>query len=168
MALDRLWAGWRSAYVADLAAATHVEGDRTLFEAILASGEADRDTGIVWRGPTCVVILNRYPYTNGHLLVLPRRGVADLDDLDAEEFAELWDTTRTATAVLRAVYRPDGINVGANLGRGAGAGVPDHLHVHVVPRYLGDTNFTVTVAETKVLPESLDTTWQRITDAWPS
>lgn len=168
MGLDRLWAGWRSDYVSDIERLTATTGVGTLFEAILASGRPDRDTGIVGRGPTCFVILNRYPYTSGHLLVMPNRGVPDLDDLTSEEFTELWATVHTAVTVLRRVYEPHGLNVGANLGEGSGAGVPDHLHVHVVPRWEGDTNFTVAVAETRVLPESLDVTWERLSAAWPA
>jgi len=119
-------------------------------------------------GPTCFAILNRYPYTSGHLLILPNRGVPDLDDLTADEFGELWETVRAAAQALRAAYTPDGLNIGVNIGRGAGAGVPDHLHVHVVPRWAGDTNFTTAVAETRVMPESLDVSFERISSAWPS
>ena len=168
MPLDRLWAGWRNEYVTETARVAPPDSDQTLFETILASGLPDSATHVVWRGPTCFAILNRYPYTSGHLLILPNRGVPDLDDLDADEFAELWETVRAAAAAIRAAYTPDGLNIGVNIGRGAGAGVPDHLHVHVVPRWAGDTNFTTSVAETRVMPESLDVSFERITSAWPS
>ena len=90
-----------------------------------------------------------------------------LEELDAETSAELWDAVRQAVVAIKAAYRPDGINVGANLGAAAGAGVPDHLHVHVLPRWFGDTNFTTTLAETRVMPEPLAVTWRKLTDAWP-
>ena len=168
MSLDRLWAGWRNEYVTEVARAVPPDDDQTLFEAILASDRPDRETGVVWRGPTCFVVTNRYPYTTGHLLVLPNRGVPDLDDLTVDEFTELWTTVHTAATALRTAYAPQGMNIGVNMGHGAGAGVPDHLHVHVVPRWAGDTNFMLAVAETRVLPEALDVTWERITAAWPS
>ncbi len=168
MPLDRLWAGWRNEYVTDTARVASPSADESLFETILACGLPDSATHIVWRGPTCFAILNRYPYTSGHLLVLPNRGVPDLDDLTADEFSELWETVRAAVQALRAAYTPDGLNIGVNIGRGAGAGVPDHLHVHVVPRWAGDTNFTTAVAETRVMPESLDVSFERISSAWPS
>ena len=100
-------------------------------------------------------------------MVLPNRAVPDLADLTPEESTELWEGVRTAVAAIRAAYRPDGVNVGINLGVGAGAGVPDHLHVHCLPRWAGDTNFTTTVAETRVLPEPLAVSWRKLRDAWP-
>ena len=100
-------------------------------------------------------------------MVLPCRAVADLDDLDPDESAELWAAVQLAVRALRAAYQPEGVNVGANLGTAAGAGVPDHLHVHVLPRWSGDTNFMTTLAETRVLPESLEQTWRKLRAAWP-
>jgi ATP adenylyltransferase len=113
-------------------------------------------------------VLNAYPYGSGHLLVVPNRAVADLADLDADEGAELWTTVTDAVAAVRAAYAPDGVNVGLNLGSAAGAGVPDHLHVHVLPRWAADANFMTAVAETRVLPEPLAVTHRKVTDAWPS
>ena len=168
MSLERLWAGWRLAYVEADGAADAIEGDGSLFERILNSGLPDDETRIVWRGERCFAILNAYPYNNGHLMVLPNRAVAELDLLDAEEHAELWVAVRSATVALKAAYRPDGINIGVNQGRGAGAGVPDHLHVHVLPRWAGDTNFMTSVADTRVLPEALADTWTKLRAAWPS
>lgn len=171
--LERLWAGWRSAYLDTIDAgapedgAPPVDDGRSLFEAILASGRPDDETLIVWRGETCFALLNLYPYTSGHVLVLPNRAVEHLEDLDDETADELWRTVRRAVVAVKAAYHPDGINVGANLGRAAGAGIPDHLHVHVLPRWSGDTNFTTTIAETRVVPEPLDVTWRKITQAWP-
>jgi diadenosine tetraphosphate (Ap4A) HIT family hydrolase len=169
MSLERLWAGWRISYVetVDADAPPRIEGDGTLFERILDSGLPDDETLIVWRGPLCFALLNLYPYSNGHLMVLPRRPVRELGELTDDEHAELWDGVRDATRALTAAYGPDGINIGVNQGRGSGAGVPDHLHVHVLPRWAGDTNFMTTVAETRVLPETLQATWAKVRDAWP-
>lgn len=102
------------------------------------------------------------------MLVLPNRAVPDLEDLDPQESSELWSLTRDAVRAIRAAYRPDGVNVGMNLGAAAGAGVPDHLHVHCLPRWAADTNFMTALAETRVLPEPLEVTWAKLTEAWPS
>ena len=112
-------------------------------------------------------LLNAYPYTSGHLMVMPVRHVADLEELTADESAALWAAATDAVRAIKAAYRPEGINLGLNLGRAAGAGVPGHLHVHVVPRWNGDTNFMTTVAETRVLPESLGETDAKLRAAWP-
>jgi diadenosine tetraphosphate (Ap4A) HIT family hydrolase len=163
--LDHLWAGWRTTYVES--AAAEPTGGTSPFAAILASGLPDTETNIVWRGRCCFAILNAYPYTNGHLLVMPYREVGELDDLDPDEHAELWTGATQAVSALTAAYRPDGVNLGMNLGRSAGAGVPTHLHIHVLPRWNGDTNFMTSVAETRVLPESLDVTLEKLKKAWP-
>ena len=99
--------------------------------------------------------------------MLPQRAVQQLTDLDDDEYAELWHGVRLATRAVESAYAPHGINVGANLGRGAGAGIPDHLHVHVLPRWDGDTNFMTAIADTRVMPETLATTWERLSAAWP-
>jgi ATP adenylyltransferase len=170
MTLDHLWAGWRAAYVADHAAgvadAVQTDGG-SVFSRILASGAPDEQTGIVWRGERTFAILNRFPYGTGHLLLMPYREVADLEALEPEEHAELWDAVRAAVVAVRTAYRPDGVNVGLNLGEAAGAGVPGHLHVHVLPRWSADSNFMTSVAETRVLPEDLPTTRRKLADAWP-
>jgi ATP adenylyltransferase len=138
----------------------------SLFERILR--HEDEEGYIVRRGRTCAVLLNAYPYTNGHLLVLPNRAVAGLADLTVEEHTELWQLVREGVAALEAAYRCDGVNVGMNLGKAAGAGVPDHLHAHVLPRWDGDTNFMTAVAETRVMPEALSVTWHKLRAAWPA
>ena len=174
--MEHLWAGWRSAYVQgadvqggdDERPAPDIADGQTLFEAILHSGYPDRDTLILWRGERVFAMLNAFPYTSGHLMVLPMRAVEQLAELDEAEHAELWDGVRLATQAVEAAYAPHGINVGANLGRGAGAGIPDHLHVHVLPRWDGDTNFMTAIANTRVIPESLAATWERLHAAWPS
>ena len=143
------------------------DGDRSLFERILASGLPDEQTHILWRGERCFAILNAYPYGSGHLMVLPNRAVPDLDDLDREESSELWSAVQDAVRAIRSAYRPDGVNVGMNLGAGAGAGVPDHIHVHCLPRWSADTNFMTAIAESRVLPEPLAVSWAKLTEAWP-
>jgi ATP adenylyltransferase len=161
MSLDHLWAGWRRQYI-ERATGESQDGDACVFCRILASGEADADTHILWRGQWCLAILNAYPYTSGHLMVMPLRHVADLEDLGDEEAAELFDALRRAVVAVKSAYRPDGLNVGANLGKAGGAGIPGHLHLHVLPRWEGDTNFMTAVAGTRVLPETLDETWQKL------
>ncbi|CAN5748012.1 HIT domain-containing protein [soil metagenome] len=173
--LERLWNGWRAEYVqsvgeADTAEA--LEGDAapaprvSVFAGILESGASDVDTHIVHRGDTVFVICNRFPYAVGHLLVLPYRQITDLEQLSCDESAELWATTTHAVRVLKAVYSPDGLNVGINLGDPAGGSISDHLHVHVVPRWSGDSNFMTATAETRTLPEALPVTAERIRTAW--
>lgn len=168
--MSRLWAGWRIPYILsndDERAQGHSD-DMTLFEGIGKSGLDDSVTYIVWRGEHCFALLNAYPYSSGHLLVVPNEPAVHLEDLDAEAFAELWEIVQMGVVAVKAEYQPDGVNVGMNLGRASGAGVPDHLHVHVVPRWSGDTNFLTSVAEARVLPESLSDTWNRLTAAWPT
>jgi ATP adenylyltransferase len=111
--------------------------------------------------------MNAYPYASGHVLVLPLRHVGPMAELTEPESAELWSATREAVATIEKAFEPDGLNMGANLGRAAGAGLPGHLHLHVLPRWSGDTNFMTSVAETRVLPETLQLSWKRLTDAWP-
>lgn len=161
--VEHLWAGWRMAYVA---AGIEAGEGSTLFEAILDSDLPDEETFIVWRGDECFALMNLHPYTSGHVMVLPKRGVAELGDLSDSESVELWEGVRAAVAAVTAAFAPHGINVGANLGRGAGAGIPDHLHIHVVPRWDGDTNFMTAIANTRVLPEAMIDSWRRIVDAW--
>jgi len=172
MSLDHLWAGWRSSYISDVSAdhaplRPDAEG-RSLFERILASSDDDEAAYILWRGEHCFALLNAYPYGSGHLMVLPKRALASLEDLGPAEHAELWQGVTDAVVAIKAAYSPDGVNVGLNLGSGAGAGVPDHLHVHCLPRWSADTNFMTAIAETRVLPEPLDASWRKLRDAWPS
>jgi len=138
--LERLWSTWRASYVTGAAPTRGAppSADGSVFTQILRSGLPDDDTHIITRATTCFVIANLFPYSSGHLLVVPYREVADLDDLTAEETTDLWATVTAAVRALRAAYRPDGMNVGLNLGRPAGGSIPDHLHVHVVPRTKGD------------------------------
>lgn len=167
MSLDRLWAGWRSEYI-DGVTTPGTEPRQSVFRGILESGLDDEETHIVWRGSTTFAILNRFPYISGHLLVMPYREVGAIEDLGEEEHTELWSAVRAAVHAIKTAYRPDGVNIGVNLGEAAGAGVPDHLHVHVLPRWNADSNFMTSVAETRVLPEALPVTWQKLRAAWPA
>ena len=168
MTLDRLWAGWRGEDIESVTDGGDDRGEGSVFARILASGLPDEDTYIVWRGERCFAILNRYPYATGHLLVMPYREVAELDLLDPAESTELWQTVLAGAAAVKAAYRPQGLNIGLNLGEAAGAGVPTHLHVHVLPRWSADSNFMTAVAETRVLPEALPMTWEKLRAAWPT
>ena len=165
--MDRLWAGWRSEYIDEVTSPSS-DTRTSVFRRILESGLPDQETHIVWRGSQTFAILNRYPYISGHVLVMPYREVGDLEALTPEEHTELWSAVTSAVLAIKAAYHPDGLNVGVNLGVAGGAGVPDHVHVHVMPRWSADSNFMTAVAETRVLPESLVVTWAKLREAWPS
>ena len=167
--LEHLWAGWRQAYIkGETSPQSSVETPEglSIFSAIEQSGLPDEETLIVYRGETCFVLLNVYPYTTGHTMVIPLREVEALTDLTPQEYEELWQLVKKTVQSLEEAYAPDGINVGLNQGTAAGAGIPDHLHVHCLPRWSGDTNFSTTVAGARVLPESLTDTWTRLREAW--
>jgi ATP adenylyltransferase len=157
--MDRLWAPWRMSYVST---ADALPG--CVFCAALAAGD-DRGTLIVRRGTLAFLILNAYPYASGHLLAAITRHGAGLAEATPAELGEVMQLVQLAVRALRSVYRADGVNVGVNEGRVAGAGVPDHFHVHVVPRWAGDTSFITAIGETKVLPEALATTYDRLAAA---
>jgi ATP adenylyltransferase len=152
--MDHLWSPWRLDYV------TRTESESgCVFCAALAGEEASL---VVFRGITCFVILNKFPYNNGHLMVVPNRHVASLSEATGEELAELITLARLAELAVKEAYAPHGLNMGINLGKPAGAGILDHLHMHVVPRWNGDTNFMTVVGETRVLPEELAVTAERL------
>jgi ATP adenylyltransferase len=134
----------------------------------MAAANRDEQTLIVYRGAHNFVVLNRFPYTSGHLMVVPYLHVADLSGLDDGGATELMALTRAAERHLRATYRPDGLNLGMNIGESAGAGIAGHIHMHVLPRWAGDANFMTTVGQTRVLPEELDVTWRRLKEAFGS
>ncbi len=162
MPLARMDASWRRRYVEQV---TSTRPDSCVF-CELADGPCDASTGVVELNETCFVVLNAYPYGSGHVLVLPRRHVARLEDLDERESPQLWTTTLRALRAIELAYAPDAANLGANLGRAAGAGIPDHVHLHVLPRWEGDTNFMTAVSETRVLPEALDDTFAKLRGAF--
>lgn len=165
--LEQLWAGWRSSYVESFSDARALDGTpQCVFCGIVSSSAPDQDRLVLFSGDETAAIMNAYPYAPGHLMVMPQRHVRELEDLSPSEAAELWETVLAAVAAVKAAYRPDGLNVGLNLGRAAGAGIPTHLHVHVVPRWLGDTNFMTSVASVRVLPESLDASWAKLRAVW--
>lgn len=146
-------------------------GGGSVFTRILRAVEAgaltDETAYLIHRGAHAFAILNAYPYGSGHLLVMPYREVADLEALTAEESGDVWRIIGDAVRAVKGAYRPEGVNVGLNLGRAAGAGVPTHLHGHVLPRWDADSNFMTTVAEARVLPEPLSVSWAKLRDAWP-
>ena len=155
--MERLWTPWRREFV---------EGSdkraRECFLCAIPGEHDDRRNLLLLRAERVFVVLNRYPYNSGHLMVAPYAHTGDLANLEAPTADELMHVTQQSLDVLQHGYQPDGFNIGMNLGRVAGAGLPDHLHVHVVPRWGGDTNFMPVVAGTKVLPESLDQTYDRL------
>ena len=158
--MERLWAGWRNEYVTG--ADVYDDAECVLCK-VIEDGKY-----VVWRDDLVAVILNAFPYTSGHVMVLPVRHVGDVEDVTREEVGAVWSGVADSVRALKAGYSPDGLNMGANLGRVAGAGIPGHFHVHVLPRWSGDTNFMTTVAESRVLPESLDTTLARLKKSWPT
>ena len=156
--MDRIWAPWRMSY---LVGTQSEEG--CLFCRVIAAPEAsDRANLILWRKPAAFVMLNRYPYAAGHLMVAPVAHAASPDALSVPDRAALADLLTDALARLRDAVGPDGMNLGMNLGRAGGAGIADHCHWHVVPRFLGDSNFIAVVADTRVVPEALEATWDRL------
>ena len=149
--MEHLWAPWRLKYVTG----TSAGADGCIF---CASADPSRDDLVLIRSAACYAILNLYPYNNGHLMIVPNRHVASLSATTAGEQTDLMRLTRHAEMALTEAYSPQGINIGINLGRPAGAGVLDHLHVHLVPRWNGDTNFMTAIGNTRVLPEDLKST----------
>lgn len=164
--LDRIWNGWRSQYVNDMSGRVP-DGQGSVFTQILRSGMSDDEAHIVHRGHHVFAILNAFPYTSGHLMVLPYREIGNLEDLDAHETAELWPTVTDAVRAVKVAYRPGGVNVGINMGQPAGGSISEHLHVHVVPRWTGDGNFMTAIAEARTLPEPLSFSAQKLREAWP-
>jgi len=156
--MERLWSPWRMEYIQ---ASTGVVEDRCVFCALLDEGDPDGER-ILRREPLVYVALAKYPYAPGHLLVLPTRHVADLEGLTEDEQSAIARLVRTSVRVLRDVSEPHGFNIGLNLGRAAGAGIPEHLHWHVVPRWGGDTNFMPVIGQTRVMPELLDETYAKL------
>ncbi len=156
MGLEHLHAYWRLPYVKAPKPAT---GGENPFVDLPKLGN-DREALIIWRGPTSFLVLNKYPYNVGHLMAIPYREVPTLAELTAAERADLMDAIIKGQDILTKAIKPDGFNIGFNFGRTAGAGIPRHLHAHIVPRWLGDVNFMPVVADTKVLPVALDSLWE--------
>jgi ATP adenylyltransferase len=158
--MDYLWSPWRMEYIQ----APKTEEGCLFFNGLK---QADGlDNLIFFRGPKAFVMLNRFPYTSGHLMVVPYEHQPSLDLLESSSRLDIMDLAARALQVLRAVYTPQGFNVGMNIGSAAGAGVLDHVHLHVVPRWAGDTNFMSSISQTRVLPELLQDTFRRVKEAW--
>ncbi len=156
-----LWAPWRMEYILS------PKPQGCIFCDFPAAPEADdRKNLVVHRSARAYTCLNRYPYISGHIMVIPHAHVADLGKLPQDAFHDLEDELRRAVAVLQATYRPQGLNIGMNLGRAAGSGIDDHLHWHVVPRWIGDNNYMAVVADQRVIVEALDQAWERLTRAF--
>ncbi|PYX31744.1 MAG: HIT family hydrolase [Acidobacteria bacterium] len=156
--MDHLWTPWRYAYVSDAAPATGC-----IF--CDAPKQADEESFIVHRGKNCYVILNTFPYTNGHVMIVPYAHLDELHKLPLAAAQEMMTLTQEMEVVLRDLYRPDGINLGMNLGKAAGAGIAGHIHMHILPRWIADANFVSVIGETRVLPETLNVTWARVRKA---
>jgi ATP adenylyltransferase len=159
--MDRLWTPWRYRYVSSEKATTGVPGGGCIFCQKAAASD-DRGNYIVLRAERNFAILNLYPYTSGHLMIAPYEHVATLAGAHPETLQEMMRLTARAEKALRQLYNPDGLNIGMNIGASAGAGVAGHIHMHVLPRWTGDGSFMTTVSETRVLPEILETTYERL------
>lgn len=159
--MDYLWSPWRYRYLTEPKSPT----ENCIFCA-MAAERRDEENLIVFRGNVNFVVLNRFPYTSGHVMIVPYAHAPLLTELSPEAAAEMMQLTRATEAHLRAIYHPDGLNFGMNIGESAGAGIAGHLHMHALPRWRGDANFMTTVAETRVLPEELQVTWRKLKDAF--
>jgi ATP adenylyltransferase len=157
--MDYLWTPWRYAYVSGAEKATGC-----VFCDAVSAGD-DEKARIVHRGRDCFIILNTFPYTPGHAMIVPYAHLDELRKLPAGAAQEMMELSQRMESVLRSLYTPDGINLGMNIGKAAGAGIAGHIHMHVLPRWVADANFLSVVAETRVLPETLEETWKRMTKA---
>jgi len=157
--LDRLWSPWRSEYIAS---AGDADTSVCVFCKLRDEPANDEANLVLHRASYNFVVLNRYPYTSGHLLIVPYEHIGELDMAAKATTDELMDLSKQSQTALREVYRPDGFNLGMNLGRAAGAGIAGHIHIHILPRWSGDTNFMTSVGEARVLPEDLATTYQKL------
>ena len=157
--MDRLWSPWRGEYIASAAAS---DSSACVFCEIEANPQNDEQNFVLHRARLNFVVLNIHPYSSGHLLIVPYEHTAELRAVSKETSDELMDLTKRAEAAIREAYQPDGINLGMNLGRAAGAGIAAHIHLQILPRWNGDTNFMTTVGGTRVLPEDLSTTFSKL------
>jgi ATP adenylyltransferase len=161
--MDYLWTPWRYQYVTNAG-----QAEACIFCAAAADKTHDRERLVVYRGARNFVVLNRFPYTSGHVMVVPYEHAATLEDVPDESLVELIRLARTTEHHLRSLYRPDGLNLGFNIGHSAGAGIAGHVHLHAVPRWTGDTSFMTSIGETRVLPEDLEVTWEKLRHAFLS
>ncbi|MBZ5607082.1 MAG: HIT domain-containing protein [Acidobacteriia bacterium] len=158
--MDHLWSPWRYQYVT-----TEHGGSECIF-CRAAAASNDEENLVVYRGRHNFIVLNRYPYTSGHLMIVPYQHVDSLEGASQETLAELIFLAQESERRLREIYKPDGLNLGMNLGQSAGAGIAGHIHLHVLPRWTGDTSFITTVSETRILPEELTVTYQKLSQAF--
>ena len=158
--MDYLWTPWRYSYI------TSPEAKDECVFCKAAAGNNDRESLIVHRARRNFVILNRYPYTNGHVMIVPYEHAASMGEVAQETLAEMMVLARQTEGHLRDIYHPDGMNMGMNLGKSAGAGIGAHIHLHMLPRWTGDTNFMTVTGETRVLPEELVVTWEKLRAAY--
>lgn len=158
--MDYLWTPWRYAYI------TGSKENQTCVFCDKKDDKDDRGAWIVYRGQECYVCLNAYPYTSGHVMIIPYDHIDELHKLSSVAAREMMDLCQRTETILRELYHPDGINLGMNIGSAAGAGVAGHIHMHVLPRWIADANFMTVVGETRILPETLDVTWNRIRDGF--
>ncbi len=159
--MDYLWSPWRSQYMAQVTQGKELQ----CFFCDAVKSTHHEETLVVYRGKKAFVILNRYPYTSGHVMIVPYAHVAELNLCEADALQEMMELAQKVEAAFRANYRPDGMNLGMNLGKAAGAGVAGHLHLHMLPRWIGDTNFMTVTGETRVEPEELKTTFEKLRKA---
>lgn len=157
--MDYLWTPWRYAYVS-----TAEKANGCVFCELVKLGD-DEKAHIVYRGKHCFVVLNAFPYTPGHVMIVPYQHLDELRKLPQEAANEMIALSQRMESVLRELYHPDGINLGMNIGKAAGAGIAGHIHMHALPRWVADANFLSVVGETRILPEALDLTWKRISEA---
>ncbi len=157
-----LWAPWRMEYIRSLDQESQDDG--CFLCTYWAGVEHDHTNHVIWRGETSYVVMNRFPYTNGHLLIAHAHHKGDFAELSTEDFSEMGQLIRSSVALLRSSVKAHGFNIGYNLGRCAGAGLPDHLHAHVVPRWSGDTNFMAVLGESRVIPDALDAMYNQLMD----
>lgn len=158
--MKRIFTPWRMKYLN-----SEKKEDGCIFCVVIEQKD-DSNNLIIHRGERSFVILNRYPYTSGHLMVIPYQHSETLSDLGTETRNEMMELVNKASEVVKEVYKPEGFNIGINMGSAAGAGIADHIHIHVVPRWIGDTNFIPVVGDTRLIPEELDTTYKRIKSEW--
>lgn len=164
--MERLWSPWRSQYIGTFKDEVIIGENDCFFCSAIEMNSISLDTLIVYIAEYSFVIMNKYPYNNGHLLIAPKRHIGSLNNLEEAELNEIAKLQVVSTNVLEKIYKPHGFNIGANLGRAAGAGVPDHIHYHVIPRWNGDTNFMPIVAETKILSQSLEDSFNLISEGF--
>ena len=162
MALERFSAAWRESYVSSNEAKANAKSEGECVFCALATCAPSSDSGVLAKTEYSFCVLNAFPYGSGHLLVLPQRHLADLGEMSDLEYRDFTELLRTVVVALEKAYGADGMNVGLNLGKAAGAGIPKHLHAHALPRWSGDTNFMTSIGETCVLPESLESTWSKV------